>query len=109
MIYARLLYMTALILAAAGPALAQDAAPTSTVKIENFTFNPAALTVKAGTTVIFENADDIPHSIVEKTLAFKSQALDTGDTFKITLNTAGQIDYFCSLHPHMVGHIIVTP
>jgi len=109
MIGRRLLVCAGLILAMAGSALAEDAVPTATVKIENFTFNPATLTVKAGTTVTFENADDIPHSVVEKAASFKSKPMDTGETFKVTLSTAGTIDYFCGLHPHMVGQIIVTP
>jgi plastocyanin len=33
------------------------------IQIENFTFNPAELTIKPGTTVTWKNADDIPHSV----------------------------------------------
>ena len=108
MMMRKLLVCLALVLSIAGPALAEDA-QSATVKIENFTFNPAILTVKAGTTITFENADDIPHSIVEKAASFKSKPMDTGETFKVTLSTAGTVDYFCGLHPHMVGQIIVTP
>jgi plastocyanin len=79
------------------------------VGIDNFTFNPATVTVPAGTKVVWENSDDIPHSIVETTGRFHSAALDTEDRFSFTFTQAGTFDYFCGLHPHMVGKIVVTP
>jgi plastocyanin len=53
------------------------------------------------------NGDDIPHTVVSKTLVFKSKVLDTGDRFSFTFAKAGRFGYFCSLHPHMTGMIIV--
>ena len=79
------------------------------VTIENFTFNPQVLTVKAGTMVTWKNADDIPHQIVESSHKYHSSALDTGDTFSMTFMAAGTSEYFCGLHPHMLGKIIVEP
>jgi len=78
-----------------------------TVKIENFTFNPAEITIKPGTTVTWENADDIPHSIVENTAKFRSKPLDTGDKFTMTFNDTGEVGYYCGFHTHMQGKIIV--
>jgi plastocyanin len=77
------------------------------VTIDNFTFGPRALTVAVGTTVKFVNHDDIPHTVFEKKLSFRSKALDTDDAYSYTFASAGSFDYFCSLHPHMVGKIIV--
>jgi plastocyanin len=77
------------------------------VKIDNFTFTPQRLTVKAGTTVIWTNQDDIPHVVASSTKAFKSKALDTDDKFSFTFTTVGVYEYFCSLHPHMTGTIVV--
>jgi plastocyanin len=77
------------------------------VKIDNFTFNPQQITVKAGTTVVWTNHDDIPHIVVSKTMLFKSNALDTDDKFSFTFATPGSYEYFCSLHPHMTGSIVV--
>ena len=77
------------------------------VKIDNFAFSPQRLTVKPGTTIVWENADDIPHTVVSTTKAFKSQALDTADKFSFTFALPGGYDYFCSLHPHMTGMIKV--
>jgi amicyanin len=84
------------------------AAPQSAeVKIDNFTFAPQSLTIKAGTTVTWTNEDDIPHTVVATAKAFKSKVLDTDDKFSFTFATAGTYEYFCSLHPHMTGTIVV--
>jgi plastocyanin len=79
----------------------------ATVKIENFTFAPQNLTVKIGTTVTWDNEDDIPHTIASSAKLFRSNALDTGDRFSFTFTTPGVYQYFCSLHPHMIGTIVV--
>ena len=77
------------------------------VAIDNFTFGPQELHVKVGTTVIWVNRDDIPHTVTSTTLAFRSKALDTNDKFSFTFTTPGSYKYFCSLHPHMTGTIVV--
>jgi plastocyanin len=87
----------------AAPGGAEDTA----VKIENFTFAPQRVTVKAGTTVTWINDDDTPHTVSSATKAFKSKAIDTDDKFSFTFMTAGVYEYFCSLHPHMTGTIVV--
>jgi len=93
----------ALFLLAAAPAAAGEAA----VKIGNFTFGPQELKVKSGTTVTWTNEDDIPHTVTSTTMAFKSKALDSDDKFSFTFSTPGTYQYFCSLHPHMTGTIVV--
>jgi plastocyanin len=90
---------------AAAAVAAQDA--TSVVTIDNFTFSPEELTVATGTTVKWVNHDDIPHLVVEKDKAFRSKALDTDDSFSYTFASAGTFEYFCALHPHMVGKVTV--
>ena len=77
------------------------------VTIDNFTFGPKELTVPVGTTVKWVNHDDIPHNVVNKDKVFRSKALDTDDSFSYTFASAGTFDYFCGLHPHMVGKVIV--
>jgi amicyanin len=84
-------------------------AEDATVKIDNFTFAPPSLTVKAGMTVIWRNEDDIPHTVASSTRVFKSKALDTDDNFSFTFTEPGSYEYFCSLHPHMTGKIVVEP
>jgi len=79
------------------------------VTIDNFTFGPAELSVPVGTTVTWINRDDIPHTVVAKDKGFRSKALDTDDRYSFTFTSAGTYDYFCGLHPHMTGKIVVTP
>jgi plastocyanin len=98
-----------LLLSVAAGAQKPAVAAEATVTIDNFTFAPAELTVAVGTTVTWKNHDDIPHSVVERTQKFRSKALDTDDSFSFTFTSAGSYDYFCGLHPHMVGRIIVKP
>ena len=96
------------LLLGAGVLFAAAATPATTVSIDNFTFTPPTLTVKAGTTVTWTNKDDIPHGIGSSTSAFaKSKALDTDDSYSFTFTTPGTYKYFCYLHPHMVGSIVV--
>lgn len=92
-----------------GAANAAAQADASTIEISNFAFTPAVLTIKSGTRITFQNHDDIPHSIVEVAGKFRSRALDTDESFSVTVDAPGEIAYFCGLHPHMKGKIIVSP
>jgi amicyanin len=90
------------------PGFAETAGPAAAVSIDNFTFGPPSVTVKAGTTVTWTNKDDIPHGIASADNAFaKSKALDTDDSYSFTFAAPGTYKYFCYLHPHMVGTIVV--
>ena len=96
-------------LTAAGEAAVAAAASPAAVKIDNFAFAPATLTVTAGTTVTWKNDDDSPHRIGDKNGTFKSAALDTDDTFSHTFAAPGEYPYICTIHPYMAGKIIVKP
>ena len=85
----------------------QAAPATTDVKIDNFTFGPADVTVKAGSTITWTNRDDIPHTVVSTDKAFKSKVLDTDDHYSFTFASAGTFTYFCSIHPKMTGRIVV--
>jgi len=100
--------LAAAALAAAGLTPVRGRADEVTVKIDNFAFAPAQLTVKPGTTVTWVNEDDIPHTVVASAKAFRSKALDTDDKFSFTFTTPGSYAYFCSLHPHMQGTVTVS-
>ena len=91
----------------AGEATVPAAANAAAVKIDNFNFTPPTLVVPSGTTVTWTNDDDSPHSVREKDGKFKSAALDTDDTFSQTFTAPGEYEYFCSIHPRMVGKIVV--
>jgi plastocyanin len=85
------------------------AAAGPSVMIDNFVFGPETLTVPVGTTVTWVNRDDIPHTVVANDKSFKSKVMDTDERFSFTFTKPGEFGYFCSLHPHMVGKVIVKP
>jgi len=87
---------------------AQAKAMGGEVKIDNFSFAPASLTVPVGATVTWTNRDDIPHTVVsDDKSTFKSKALDTDDTFSFTFAKPGTYGYFCSIHPKMTAKVVV--
>jgi plastocyanin len=77
------------------------------VKIDNFTFTPATVTVPVGTQVTWTNHDDIPHNVVNDDQTIKSKVLDTDEKFTFTFTKPGTYAYFCSLHPKMTGKVVV--
>jgi plastocyanin len=97
--------LAAVALGVAAPA--SSAIPPTKVMIDNFTFGPVAVTVPVGATVTWVNGDDIPHTVVATDKSFKSKVLDTDETFSFTFAKAGTYEYFCSIHPHMTGKVVV--
>jgi plastocyanin len=81
--------------------------PAVDIKIDNFSFTPATLTVKAGTQITWTNGDDIPHTVVGDNQSFKSKVLDTDEKFTFTASKPGTYTYFCSIHPKMTGKVVV--
>jgi plastocyanin len=77
------------------------------VGIDNFSFNPPTMTVTAGATVTWVNHDDVPHTVTANDKGFASKALDTDDRFTHVFTAPGTYSYFCAVHPHMTGQIIV--
>ena len=77
------------------------------VNVDNFTFGPETLTVPVDSTVTWLNKDDVPHTVASTDGVFRSKALDTDDKYSYTFTKPGTYEYFCSIHPKMVGKIIV--
>ncbi len=78
------------------------------VKIDNFSYGPSTLTVRTGTTVTWVNHDDVPHNVVStEGKILKSSLLDTDQKFTYTFDKAGTYPYYCSIHPKMIGKVIV--
>jgi plastocyanin len=79
----------------------------STVTIDNFTFDPPTLVVAAGSTVTWVNRDDVPHTATSNDKSFDSGPLDTDDRFSRKFEAAGTFPYYCAVHPHMTGTVVV--
>ncbi len=77
------------------------------IVISNFMFSPASLTVKSGSTVVWSNKDQEPHTVVSTDGLFRSGALDTDESFSFKFEKPGTYRFACSIHPQMVGTIIV--
>ena len=91
---------------------ASSAAPATqgvNVTIDNFAFKPKALSVAVGATVTWVNRDDVPHTATSEgnTKGFDSKALDTDDKFSFTFTKPGTYKYYCKIHSHMTGTVVV--
>jgi plastocyanin len=89
------------------PAASSQAAQNVSVTIQNFAFAPAAITVKAGTTVTWTNNDTAPHTVTGDTSGPGSPQIAPGGTYSYTFTTAGTFPYHCSIHPNMRAAVTV--
>jgi plastocyanin len=95
----------ALVLASAGFAGVKPA--TLSIDISRFAFEPKEVTIAPGTTIIWTNHDESPHTVTSQHKTFSSRALDTDDTYEYTFNREGDFDYYCAVHPFMNGVVHV--
>jgi plastocyanin len=86
---------------------AADTPDTTKIIIKDFMFSPTPLTVKAGATVTWTNMDDEPHTAVSDTGMFKSGGMDTNESYSYKFDKPGTYHFTCSIHPRMVGTIVV--
>jgi plastocyanin len=91
-----------------GATAADSPAASTIVMARDFMFAPTALTVGVGATVTWTNKDDEPHTVVSDGGLFRSGALDTGESFSFRFDRPGTYRYVCSIHPRMVGTIVVN-
>jgi plastocyanin len=89
------------------PAAQPDSSGAPSALIENFNFVPADLSVKAGSTVVWTNHDDVEHTVTASDNSFSSQPIQTEGQFSYTFTSPGTYSYFCSIHPFMTAKVIV--
>ncbi|MFF3666258.1 cupredoxin domain-containing protein [Microtetraspora malaysiensis] len=97
--------------ATAPPPRSAPATPVgpNSVAIKNFAFHPAALTVKAGTTVTWTNQDPEPHTVTSQGQGpLRSATLASGASYPYKFTTPGTYKYQCSIHPFMTATVTVT-
>ena len=92
---------------AAGATVHAGPPDTPQVIIKNFMFQPMTVTVKAGAALTWVNKDQEPHTVTSDTGLFRSGALDTDETFAFKFDKPGTYHFLCSIHPQMVGTVIV--
>jgi len=86
---------------------AHTAVYANEIVIQNFAFEPATLTIKAGEKVTWVNRDDEPHTATANDKSFNSKALENGERFSTEFSKPGTYKYYCALHPKMTGQIVV--
>jgi plastocyanin len=76
-------------------------------------YNPNLIEIKVGDTVTWINNDSSPHTVTSSSSSndsnFDSGVLRNGEAFSFTFDKEGQYSYFCTLHPSMVGTVVVFP
>jgi plastocyanin len=80
-------------------------------------FNPSIVDIKVGDSIVWTNNDPVIHTIVEASPSstsvpvngFNSEFLKQGMTFKHTFDKSGIFNYYCSVHPTMIGKVVVVP
>lgn len=85
--------------------------PTATDKvgITEYSYMPANITVKKGTTVTWTNNDSVAHTVTSSEGSLMDSGdMEKGDTYSVTFNEVGTFDYFCEPHPYMTGSVTVT-
>jgi len=94
---------------ASAPATQPTSKPAFVVQIDNFMFKPKELEIAVGDTVTWRNADDVPHTATSKDdpQTFDSGPLDTDDKYSFTFSKPGKYTYYCKVHPHMTGVVVV--
>jgi len=93
-----------------GAATTQILSGNVNVTIQNYAFNPAAITVQPGTTVTWTNMDTVDHTVTSvgtSPASFDSRTLHPGATFQYTFNYAGTYTYGCTIHTFMRGTVTV--
>ena len=86
---------------------ASEGAVSNSIEVKDFMFMPTTLTVNAGDKVTWVNKDDEPHTVVSDTGMFRSGAMDTDESFSFKFDKPGTYHFTCSIHPRMVGTIVV--
>lgn len=83
------------------------ATPPGSVRVVDYAFTPAEITVRAGETVTWTFADEAGHDVTATDQSFVSEVLGSGGTYSFTFPRAGTFEYFCSIHPSMKGAVVV--
>lgn len=81
--------------------VAAERNPTHTVTIDASRFEPAAVTVKVGDTVVWVNKDVVAHTATSKTGGFDSGLIAPGKSWTYRAKRIGEFAYTCTYHPTM--------
>lgn len=83
------------------------AIPVGASSLGNRAYAPDDLTVAVGTTVTWMNADSVSHTSTSDATGWNSGAVAPGGQFSVPFQTTGTFPYHCTIHPGMVGRVVV--
>ena len=81
---------------------------SASVGIVDFAFDPSSVAVDAGATVTWTNQGPSAHTVTADDGSFDSGTLNAGASFSFTFTSAGTVPYHCTIHPNMVGSVVVS-
>ena len=90
-----------------GQSAAQTDGHTTTISIDGTQFQPAAVTVSLGDTVVWVNKDPFPHNVTSHAGGFHSGDLSPEQSWRFQATTRGTFHYVCTLHPTMAAVVRV--
>ncbi len=85
-----------------------DSVTTSTVDMENTSYQPDSIEVEVGTEVTWVNQDGIDHTVTGENGQFDSRTIEPGEEFTFTFDEPGTYEYSCTFHPSMEGEVLVN-
>ncbi len=91
----------------AGVATCKAPSTTHTVPIDGLAFQPPALTVRAGDSIVWINKDPFPHTVTSQAGGFDSHPLQQAQSWTYVASKKGEFSYICTLHPTMKGTLRV--
>jgi plastocyanin len=84
----------------------------ASVTIVDFSFDPQAVEVAAGSTATWANDDGVAHTVTAGSPGSPTgefdEPVDAGATVEVSFDEAGTVDYFCAIHPAMTGQVVVS-
>lgn len=89
------------------PTTQEQTESSTEVTIENFSYSPATITIKAGDTVTWTNNDSVAHTATADDESFDTGLLEKGQSTSVTFDTPGTYTYHCTPHPNMKGTVVV--
>ena len=85
-----------------------SAGETIRITVDKLKFDPAEISAHVGDTVEWVSSDFVAHTATAKSKDW-DVAIPAKGVGRVTLEHAGEVDYFCRFHPNMTGRIVVAP
>ena len=89
------------------PAILPTPPPTPSSLPPNAPAPAPAPNLPVGTTILWYNIDSVDHTVTARDNSFDSGRISPNETFEYTFEQSGELEYYCMIHPSMVGKITI--